>query len=142
MPGPKKVLVLPFRRTDSGSVEYAVLKKGKDYWQGIAGGVEEGETLLQAAKREAEEEGGVPAEAHFMPLDSVASFERDKKTVTQYAFAVELNARPLRLSEEHSEYRWLPFDAAIRMMRWQSDRDALTELNSRLEGAANGKEGT
>ena len=129
---PLKVLVLPFHRKPSGSIEYAVFKKGDNYWQGIAGGVEEGETVSDAAKREAEEEGGITGDHEFVPLDATSSFTFDNKVITQYSFAVELKTQCVRLSEEHSEFRWLPYDEALRMLRWDGDRAALDELHSRL----------
>src|SRR4030067_332586 len=94
---PFKVLVLPFHRDRSGQIQYAIFKKGEDYWQGIAGGVEEGETYMEAAKREAGEEGGIASDNDFIPLDTVASFSFDNKVITQYAFAVELKNKDIRL---------------------------------------------
>ena len=127
-----KVLVLPYWRSSSGQIEYAVFKKGEDYWQGIAGGVEGGESPLDAARREAMEEGGIQPNAGFSALDTVSGFPFNNRVITQYAFAVELNDKAVRLSEEHSEYRWLPFDEAWRTLKWDGDRAALTELNTVL----------
>ena len=136
---PFKVLVIPFHRNPSGRLEYAVLKKGEDYWQGIAGGVEEGETYMEAAKREAGEEGGIASDNDFIPLDTVASFSFDNKVITQYAFAVELKNKDIRLSEEHSEYRWLPYEEALRLLKWDGDKAALRELHDRLQRGGIGR---
>ena len=127
-----KVLVIPYWRGASGPVEYAVFRKGEHYWQGIAGGVEAGESLLDAARREAMEEGGISADSDFSAPDAVSAFRFEDRLITQYAFAVELKHRDIRLSEEHSEYRWLNYDDAWRTLRWEGDRAALTELNARL----------
>ena len=42
-------------------IEYAIFQRSDgDYWQAIAGGGEEGETPEEAAKREIQEEAGIP----------------------------------------------------------------------------------
>jgi dihydroneopterin triphosphate diphosphatase len=137
-----KVLVFPFYRDSNGDIQYAILKKidgGPDiegeYWQSIAGKVEEGETLMEAARREAWEEGGVPANSHFAMLDQKSSYRTADGTVRQYAFAVELPSRTLRLSEEHSEYRWVGRDGALAMLRFNDYKEALQELDARLKGS-------
>ena len=54
---PFQVLVYPYRKTREDGLEYALLKRSDaGYWQGIAGGGEDNETLLEAARREAYEE--------------------------------------------------------------------------------------
>ena len=53
MRAPFQILVIPFRRTAAG-LEFAVLRRSDaDYWQFVAGGGEDDETPLQAARREA-----------------------------------------------------------------------------------------
>jgi dATP pyrophosphohydrolase len=137
-----KVIVFPFYRDSNGDIEYAILQKidgGPDiegeYWQSIAGKVEEGETLLEAARREAWEEGGVPADARFIVLDQKSSYRTADATVRQYAFAVELPSRSIRLSEEHSEYLWVGRDEALAMLRFNDYKEALEELDTRLKGS-------
>jgi dihydroneopterin triphosphate diphosphatase len=137
-----KVLVFPFYRDSNGEIEYAILNKidggpdiKGDYWQSIAGKVEEGETLLEAARREAWEEGGVPADSHFVALDHKSSYRTADSTVRQYSFAVELPSRSIRLSEEHSEFRWVGRDEALSMLRFDDYREALQELDERLKGS-------
>ncbi len=64
---PCQVLVLPYYRTDKAT-EYAIFRRtDAGYWQGIAGGGEDEETPLPAAKREAQEETSIPA-ASLYPL--------------------------------------------------------------------------
>ena len=47
---PFQVLVLPFRETDDGSIEYALFhRKDMDIWQWIAGGGEGEEIPLDAS---------------------------------------------------------------------------------------------
>jgi 8-oxo-dGTP pyrophosphatase MutT (NUDIX family) len=58
---PCNVHVFVFRRTGP-EPEYALFRRSDDgSWQSVAGGVEEDESLLQAARRETREESGLPA---------------------------------------------------------------------------------
>ena len=43
-------------------------------------------------------------------------------------------AARLVLSHEHAEYRWLPYEDAERLLRFDSNRTALWELNLRIRG--------
>src|SRR5215216_3724181 len=63
---PFQVLVLPFRIVDTSTFEYALFKRSDEpYWQGIAGGGEDAETPLAAARREAFEEAQIPPSTTF-----------------------------------------------------------------------------
>ena len=143
---PLQTLVLPFRFTASGRIEFAIFRRANypdECWQGIAGGVEQDETVEQAARREAFEEAAIPGDVPLIPLDSVASipasFFRDRHlwgpttyVVPQQAFGVELNRHEIVLSDEHTEFRWVPYEDAARMLRWDSNKTALWELHERL----------
>jgi dATP pyrophosphohydrolase len=133
-----KVLVFPFFRENTGQVKYAIFNKvdtflGRQggYWQSIAGGVEEGETLTDAARREAREEGGIDA-SNLLPLDSRSSYVVGDTIIDQSAFAIELPTREIRLSEEHSEYRWVTLEEALSLLKFPDYKVALRELDAKL----------
>jgi len=52
--------------------------------------------------------------------------------VPQQAFGVELSQHEILLSDEHTEFRWVPYEDAARMLRWDSNKTALWELHERL----------
>jgi dATP pyrophosphohydrolase len=154
---PQNVLVLPFRRMSDGRVAYAVFLRADDpadpFWQAVAGGVEDEETLIEAARRELREETGLaPPARGWVALDARASvpaivfrasslWGSDTFVVHEYAFGVDVSdSDEIALSHEHSEYRWLEFDAASQLLRYDSNRTALWELNERLmrAGSRNG----
>lgn len=120
---PFQVLVFPFRRTEE-DIEYAIFRRSDaGYWQGIAGGGEDEETPLEAAQREAEEEGGISAESRYIALDAVSEkpveqvvgtllWGKDVLVIPEYCFGVEVFDKQLVLSREHTEYRWGPFDTS------------------------------
>ena len=143
---PFQVLVYPYRQAAGNHLEYALFRRmDNDTWQGVSGGGEDDETPLQAAQREAAEEANVPAGAEFIPLDTtesvpVTEFRGDHRwaneqyVIPQYAFGVNMQDRPIALSEEHSEVRWLSYRTAREMLRYDGNRVALWELDVRLRG--------
>lgn len=143
---PFQVLVLPFRRRGTGVLEYALFERADlGYWQGIAGGGEDEEMPLAAARREAWEEARVPTTADFYPLATRCSvpvsnihvsarghWPRNLYVLPIHAFAVDCSGAELRLSAEHTAYEWLRYADAARRLRWDSDRTALWELDQRI----------
>jgi dATP pyrophosphohydrolase len=143
---PFQVLVYPYRKIQDDRFEYALLKRSDaGYWQGIAGGGESNETALEAAKREAYEEAGIPAYSDFLQLDTVEPvpvteftdshlWGDDVYVIPQYCFGVLVNDSPIVLSREHTEYIWLGYDQAYRQVKYDGNRTALWELDKRLRG--------
>jgi dATP pyrophosphohydrolase len=141
MRAPFQILVIPFRRTAAG-LEFAVLKRSDaDYWQFVAGGGEDGETPVQAAQRETKEEVGIVGD--LTKLDSLAtlpkdcfaaadSWGEDVYVIPQHCFAVTVPNVDIRLSPEHTEFQWVSYEQACRLLKWDSNRNALWELNQRL----------
>ena len=141
---PFQVLVLPFRRAEDGSFEYAVLcRDDMKAWQGVAGGGELGETPAQAATRETAEELGLASPVPLYPLQTTASiparFFADRETwptgtyvVPEHSFAADVTDRKITLSHEHTEIQWLDAKKATAILRFDSNRTALGELDERL----------
>ncbi len=150
---PFQVLVFPYRVLEGGEVAYAVFRRRDcgTAWQAIAGGGEEGEAPLEAARREAWEEAGIDPGNAYLELDSRATIPavhfaafRDREdllVVPEYCFAVAVASEELRLSWEHEGYAWLPYPDAYAVLRWESNRNALWELDRRLRGLAKTRTG-
>ena len=139
---PFQVLVLPYRIVE-GVIEFAVFKRADlDCWQFVAGGGEEGEEPREAAIREVKEECGISADK-VIALESVASIPVDficerlwgdeVLMIREHCFAVSVENPKLMLSDEHLDYQWVTFGAAVKLLRWDSNRNALWELNERLK---------
>lgn len=140
---PYQVLVIPFVRKND-DIEYAVLKRSCGMWQGIAGGGESGETILETAVRETWEETGISDNAKFIELDSKASIPvanvvgsfkwgKDIFVIPEYCFGVEVLGKKIVLSNEHVEYRWGKYEDVYPLLTWESNKTALWELNERLK---------
>ena len=143
MRAPFQVLIIPFKFTATG-LNFAIFKRhDTDDWQFIAGGGEDNETPLQAALRETEEEIGVIPEK-FIPLDSMATIPRiifnhtehwdtNIYVIPEHCFAVNVYEKKVHLSREHTEFRWVKYQEAFDLLKWDSNRNALWELNEKLK---------
>jgi dihydroneopterin triphosphate diphosphatase len=142
---PFTVLVFLFRSTADGP-RYAVFRRADDAnWQSVSGGMETGETLRAAARRETLEETGMPATNPLYELDMVSGVEKscfkaaehwpaDLYIVPKHFFAMDVTTenRPISLSDEHSEFRWMSYVEAYDALRYDDDKTALWELDTRL----------
>ena len=145
MRAPFQILALPYRM-HGGTPLYCVFHRADfDQWQFISGGGEDDETPMEAAKREIYEEGGIHAAgitalksmcyipSVVFPKRHLYGWPDDTYVVPEYAFAFPCPDE-IRLSHEHTECVWLPYEAAREKLRWDSNRTALYELHCRLTG--------
>lgn len=114
MRAPYQVLIFPYIETEN-SIQYAIFHRSDyGYWQGIAGGGEDGETPIESAKREAFEEAGIIRECPYIKLDSVSSLPvedvvgkflwgKDVYVIKEFSFGVKVSTKNIKLSKEHVE---------------------------------------
>lgn len=140
---PKQVLVFLYRKNEDENYEYCIFYRDKlKFWQGISGGVEDDESLIETVKREVFEETGICVNDIYQ-LSTVFSIPvvdvmgeffcgNDVYVVPEYSFGVPLENYYIHLSSEHREYKWCLFDEAYEKLKFDSNRTALWELNQRL----------
>lgn len=142
---PFTVLIFPFRLAP-GRPEYAIFRRADDSnWQGVSGGVEGAETLVQAARRETAEETGLSGLRPLYKLDMVSGVEKacfaarkqwpaSLYIVAKHFFAMDLTGSDgdVKLSGEHHEFRWMTCDEAYAALRYDDEKTALWELNARI----------
>jgi len=128
--------------------EFAVLTRSDAGWcQFVAGGGEDRESPEEAAARETKEEIGINAAGVLLALDSTAtvpkdcfaaaaSWSPDIYVIPEHCFAVDVGDRVLTLSGEHTALQWVSYEEAAGLLKWDSNRNALWELNERLKRAA------
>ena len=130
--------------TGKSSPKYLLMKRNEKrggFWQPLTGGLEEGETLNEALMRELDEEIGIKKIKGAAQLNYSFQFKEDDLWSTEYVFVVELEkeTKP-KLSEEHTEFVWVDFNEAIKLLKWQDNKDALTKANDMItEKPANDK---
>jgi len=132
---PIQVEAIIFRRKGS-IVEYLLLKRLPErngFWQPVTGGVEEGENLEEALRREIEEETGVKGFISIM--EGIHYYEfADPVPNREYAFGVEVspNEKVTLDGKEHSEYCWCDLQEALRLLHWEENKEAFKKLDDYL----------
>ena len=134
----KAVFIVTYRKNP---VEYLVLKR-KLHWKGWEfpkGGVEK-ENLIKAVKRELFEETGLRArKIRRFPIKG--KFKYDKKTQEERNFfgqsftlfsAEVKNKKVVYDKLEHSTYKWLPFNKAIKILTWPNQKRSLKIVNDSI----------
>ena len=104
-------------------IHFLLLKRAgtKNYehlWQGVAGKLEKGESAWQAALRELDEETSLKPKCMFI-ADHVSKFyERIGDRINLIpVFGIEVGSEEVRLSDEHTEFRWMNVDEAEETLR-------------------------
>lgn len=135
------MLVIPFAFTQELTV--AIFQRSDDNnWQFIAGGGENNEEPLEAAKRESWEEAGIDPENKFIKLDTLSSvpkgiFSHHKNekgfwVIREYCFAVKPESQLLNISSEHTAVKWVNYDEAVLHLKYDGNKTALWELRQRI----------
>lgn len=138
---PFQVLVFLLRQQE-GQKEVLLLKRADmGIWQGIAGGGEGEESPVEAAKREVREETGaclscvtdLDSVEMLSVLDVVGSYRRGEGIayIPEYVFFASVSSdTQIRISKEHTEYRWCGFDQALDLLEWNSNKQAVKKIRA------------
>ncbi len=143
---PHQILAFPYKKDESGKYIYAIFRRAdfkNEVWQGIAGGVEDEETYLEACKREANEEAGISYFANVIELESIATIPvlnvvkeflwgSDKCLIYEHCFGIDATKENIILSHEHDKFEWLEYEDAKNKLKYDSNKTALWELNYKL----------
>lgn len=144
---PYQTGIFLYRRGAGRRYEYAIFRRVVgDFWQCVSGGGEDGEQPLETAKREVYEETGLTSAANtFMRLQTTGAvpvthfnahvnWVPDRLVIPVHYFGMTADGATIQLSEEHQEFRWMPYDEAVTLLKWDGDKTALWELEQRLNG--------
>ncbi len=138
---PVQIVVFPFR-VKNGEVEYLLMHrtaKRDGFWQGVSGGVEEGESLDLAAARELKEETGFEASVQSINSQFEYSvkerfrhiYSPNVKVIREHSFTADVTGlgEPT-LSDEHDDFKWVPFDEIdIESLQWEGSRIAIRKAH-------------
>lgn len=142
---PHQILAFPYKKNQEGNYLYGIFCRSgkKERWQGIAGGVEEGETFLEACKREANEEANIQYSAPIISLNSFSTIPVPNVVkdfiwgeavylIEEHCFGIDCTNETILLSREHVKMEWLSYEDAQQKLTWDSNKNALWELNWKL----------
>lgn len=124
------------RRIEEG-IQYLMMQTsyGEHHWTPPKGHVDRGETDLQAALRETQEEAGLQ-ETDFKMLDFKRELHypvKGKPKVVVYWLSELLNPNSkIKLSREHQAFEWAGLDRAIELAKYPDLQNLLRECHSYL----------
>ncbi len=144
---PRSVQVVIFAES-SGSRDFLLLRRVAahgGFWQSVTGSLEEGETHLQTAIREVEEETGIRArEDELIDLGVINTFEIAPQWRVKYApgvthneevcFALKVDKCEVKTDPlEHDTCLWVDYETAFEMLYWESNKRAFAALAAMLK---------
>ena len=104
-------------------LHYLLLHAKKGYWQNPQGGIDSGESELEAIARETREETGLEALEIIAESRSTMEYDAEKSGVPIHtllaAYAIRVDSRQeviLSPEDGHIEYRWVSYDEALRLL--------------------------
>jgi len=137
-------------RKNKNKYEYLLLKRIPEkggFWQPPCGGMEDTDkTKLDAAHREVFEETGISKGKILRVIENVHYFVMSKHYLTNepmepveefvLGFEVKSDAEidiAKNNCAEHEEYRWVSFEEAIKLLKWENNKDAFRKLKKVLD---------
>ena len=127
--------VWPYRQTGSGAEFLLLHRSGRDghpFWQGVSGWIEDGEAPHLTALRELREETGLEAVELYAVdalFDLYAWRRGTVEAIVPFAARVSAEGQP-RLSEEHDDWRWESLGAALELVPYDPQREALQRISA------------
>lgn len=130
-----------FRR-QGGRVWYVLLQyTARNHWTFPRGQIEEGERPIDAARREIEEETGI-SRVKFIPgykemvhfryqwPPKTANAEQRLKFIVFYLG--EVFTRTIKLSDEHRNFVWAPYEKALKIIKHKNSRELLKKAHAKI----------
>ncbi|NCP17256.1 NUDIX hydrolase [Candidatus Kuenenbacteria bacterium CG_4_9_14_3_um_filter_39_14] len=121
----------------NNKIKFLLIQHQAGHWAFPKGGVEQGETEAETAKRELREETGIK---DFKTLNDIYftekySFEKDGKKydkMVKYFLAWVRNSEVKLLKSELQNYRWLEYAEAIKLITYEDAKNILRQVNKYL----------
>lgn len=125
--------IVPIRRKDSRLL-YLMIQHHAGHWAFPKGHAQNGETDIEAARRELREETGI-SDVTLLPelsLQETYFFKRNQQTVTKTVryFAGLVKDCPILIqAAEIRDYQWVDYDRAMELITFSESRRILTETH-------------
>ncbi|MEO8513256.1 MAG: NUDIX domain-containing protein [Ignavibacteria bacterium] len=127
------------RKTDQGD-KFLLLKRSNSakiypgIWQMITGTIESHEHTKDTLIRELAEETGLePAKIFSIPRINTFYLAISDKICMSPVFLTIVEDENVRISDEHSEYKWASYELARDMIHWPNQVDSLEIIKRYLD---------
>ncbi|SRR5260221_10313697 len=120
-------------KKENGTILYLLLKYGAGHWDFPKGKIETGETKQEAALRELKEETNLTAQIddNFEEtIQYIFMYNQEKTTKTVYFFTGHATSTDVKLSHEHTDYAWLPYQNALEQLTYDNAKEILKNADS------------
>jgi len=135
---PNSILLIIF----TTKFKVLLLKKNskRDLWQSVTGSIELGENPCDTALRELQEETGINKQKSDLIFDDLSHkfmiysewidrYEESTYSNKEYIFSLKLNDEvSVKLSREHSSYKWVDLNDAIHLVFSWTNKAALKAI--------------
>ncbi len=117
-------------------IEYLLLRYEAGHWDFPRGAIESGETELDTVTREACEETGVK-DLKFFPNFREKIFwfyKKEGRIIYKEAifYLAETKTEEVKLSDEHVDFKWLPYAEAMELVTFKNGKKVLEKANEFL----------
>ncbi len=124
-------------RVKKDKMEYLLLKRAEHefypgLWQMVNGKIKKNEKAYETALREIKEETGLqPDKLWVIPnINQFYSHESDK-IIMLPVFAANVNPdSKVKISNEHSDFKWVSPEEAIKLLPWPGQRNSVEIINN------------
>ena len=141
---PKKIKVeqsagaILFRR-QGRRVSYLLLQHTRGHWAFPKGHVEQGERSIDTARREIKEETNISRIRFFPNYKETIRFrfqwpQKSADAESRLKFVVfylgQVFSENVKISEEHKDFQWVPYDRAMKILKHRNVRDLLEKAHA------------
>lgn len=119
--------------------QFLLLKYGLGHWDLVKGHKEKGETDEETIFRELKEETGITKAQILKGFESSFSyyykFKGNSFHKTVKCYLIKSNVKEIKLSYEHDDYIWLPYDEAIKKATHDGPKDMIRKAKKYLKNS-------
>ncbi len=125
-----------FRRENS-KIKYLLLHYTQGHWGFPKGTIEKGEDKKETIARETKEETGITDISFIEGFEEKINyfFRLEGKLIYKEVsfYLVETKEKKVKLSFEHTEYKWLNFEDAFKLLNFKNTKNILKKADEVLK---------
>jgi len=139
-----QINIVCYKFTLKGNPLFLILKRNKKkggFWQTLSGGIKSSQTIEEAIKMEIKEELNLKIKKESLLQTNYTFHYIGTKgyELNEYVFGYKLdNSDKIRLSKEHTEYRFVGLNEAIRLVKYQNNKILLKKVYNIIKERATG----